>query len=89
MAHVIFTGAQPARDIKLGEGRWVHAERGKPVKVPERIAEALCEQRDWNRAPDEPKRTAKQRTPKSSAPAWGLEPNDDTFRRPHAEMKED
>lgn len=60
---VRYNGPQPSRDISVGEGRRVRIEQGRTAKVPERVAESLCEQRYFTRVERRPRRAESTRRP--------------------------
>lgn len=45
--HVKYTGPGAGRDIRMPDGREVHADKGKQVEVPDAVGKSLTKQRYW------------------------------------------
>lgn len=47
MKSIIYTGPFPQLDVEIGRGSYVTAQKGKPVSVPDPIAEELIARGDF------------------------------------------
>lgn len=57
MPEVIYDGPFPEVSVPNGIRPDVVARKGEPVEVPKDLADSLCEQEVWSRAPSKKKAT--------------------------------